>query len=120
MYMCTLTSSLGPAFRTARVVYRVSGYIHKGAHTTAAACGMLILFILECAAEECAANFNGVYIPPPPPPPKKNGPCLNERILVLVNASAHLFLNSRKELVLQQDFKRIVRSCVHDCVDTLV
>ena len=60
MYMCTLTSSLGPAFRTARVVYRVSGYIHKGAHTTAAACGMLILFILECAAEECAANFNGV------------------------------------------------------------
>ena len=60
MYMCTLTSSLGPAFRTARVVYRVSGYIHKGTHTTAAACGMLILFILECAAEECAANFNGV------------------------------------------------------------
>ena len=36
------------------------------------------------------------YIPPPPPPPKKNGPCLNERIFVLVNASAHLFLNSRK------------------------
>ena len=61
MYMCTLTSSLGPAFRTARVVYRViSGYIHKGTHTRAAACGMLILFILECAAEECAANFNGV------------------------------------------------------------
>ena len=60
MYMCTLTSSLGPAFITARVVYRVSGYIHKGAHITAAACGMLILFILECAAEECAANFNGV------------------------------------------------------------
>ena len=43
--------------------------------------------------------------PPLRPHQKKNGPYLNERIFVLVNASAHLFLNSRKELVLQQDFK---------------
>ena len=33
-------------------------------------------------------------IPPPPPPPKKNGPCLNERIDVIMNAAACYSLNS--------------------------
>ena len=42
---------------------------------------------------------------PPPPPPKKNGSCLNERIFVMVNASAYLFPHFRKGMVLQQDFK---------------
>ena len=56
-------------------------------------------------------QFNYRKVPrissPPPLPTKKKGSCLNERIFVMVNASAYMYLfpHFRKEMVLQQDFK---------------
>ena len=39
-------------------------------------------------------EYREISPPPPPPPPKKNGPCLNERIDVIMNAAACYSLKS--------------------------
>ena len=45
------------------------------------------------------------YNTSPPPRPKKKVSCLDERIFVIINASAYLLQHFKKELVSQQDFK---------------
>ena len=39
-------------------------------------------------------EYREISPPPPPPPKKKNGPCLNERIDVIMNAAACYSLKS--------------------------